>query len=42
VLLEKSPYFARMFWVPVAADHYPWVENKAYVEVARQKFEGCL
>ena len=42
IVLDCWRHAGHLFWAPVAADHYPWVENRRYAEVARKKFEGRL
>jgi hypothetical protein len=38
IVLDCWRHAGHLFWAPVAADHYPWVENRRYVEVARTNF----
>ena len=40
IVLDCWRHAGHLFWAPVAADHYPWLENRRYAEVARKKFEG--
>ena len=37
VVLDCWRHAGHLFWAPVPDDHYPWVENKRYAEVARKK-----
>ena len=38
ILLDCWRHSGRLFWSPVATDHYPWVEDSRYAEIARSKF----
>ena len=36
IVLDCWRHAGNLFWAPVAADHYPWVENRRYAELARK------
>ena len=38
IVLDCWRHAGHLFWAPVPADRYPWVENRRYAEIARNKF----
>ncbi len=37
IVLDCWRHSGRLYWTPLAADHYPWIEDSAYAQVARAK-----
>ncbi len=38
ILLDCWRHSGHLFWSALATDHYPWIEDSRYAEIARSKF----
>src|SRR5437588_5543297 len=40
IILDCWRHSGRLFWSPLATDHYPWIEDRDYAAIARAKFSA--